>query len=72
MKSFAKNSKKSVKIETKRKIVTEKRTSLFITYLFCSNATKTKRNLTSADLTENRKRKEKKQQKIRQMESFIS
>ena len=56
MKPFEKIFKKSVKIKNKRKNVIEKRTNLFITYLFCSNATKTKRNLTSADLTENKKK----------------
>ena len=51
--------KKSVRIQNRRKNVIKKRMLVFTLYLFCSNATKTKRNMTSADLTEKQKNIEK-------------
>ena len=43
------------KLKINEKTLPKRELFLFISYLFCSNATKTKRNLTSADLTENKK-----------------
>ena len=42
------------KLKINEKTLPKRELFLFISYLFCSNATKTKRNLTSA-LTENKK-----------------
>ena len=58
-KKNSKIQKKSVRIQNRRKNVIKKRMFVFTLYLLCSNATKTKRNMTSADLTEKQKNIEK-------------